>query len=85
MASKMAARNKCKRLMYIIFHTVLKHLNTPNQCILFLQYMFKLFNDKFKDGLTESQGQGQIQGQTQNIAKNQLFTLISFVITPKYA
>ena len=52
MASKMAARNKCKRLMYIIFHTVLKHLNTPNQCLLFLQYMFKLFNDKLKDGLS---------------------------------
>ena len=51
MASKMAVKNKCKRLMYIIFHTVLKHLNTPIHCLLFLQYMFKLFNDTFKDGL----------------------------------
>ena len=52
MASKMAARNKCKRLMYITSYIVLKYLNTPNKCLLFLQYMFKLFNDRFKGGLS---------------------------------
>ena len=52
MASKMAARYKCKRLMYMTSSNVLKHLNTPNKLLLILQAMFKLFNDEFKDGFS---------------------------------
>ena len=50
MASKMAARNKCKGLLYMICYTDFMYFDTSCKWHLFLLYMFELFQDTFKCG-----------------------------------
>ena len=50
MASKMAARNKCSVVLYMICCTDFMYSDTSYEWHLFLLYMFELFKDTFKCG-----------------------------------